>query len=84
MEHEESAERMESGADDMEQRRDELDREISETREDWDRKKHDQQVPGAQPSAEEIGDEEAERETTAETDEGRREPDHDEDEPGGE
>ena len=43
-------------ADDMERRSEELEHEIEEARADWDAKKSDATVPGAQPDEEESGD----------------------------
>ncbi len=45
----EQAEDMEDRAEQMEQRSDELEREIDRASSDWESKKHDQSVPGAQP-----------------------------------
>jgi hypothetical protein len=47
-EYERQAERLEHEADEMEKRSDELGDEISDVREDWERKKQDDLVPGAQ------------------------------------
>ena len=49
-EHEEQAERLEREAKDMEERSQRLGEEISEAREDWERKRNDEQVPGTPPA----------------------------------
>jgi chromosome segregation ATPase len=48
-EHERIHERAERQADDLERRNEKLEDEIQQTRQDWESKKHDEQVPGAQP-----------------------------------
>jgi chromosome segregation ATPase len=48
-EHERIHEDAERQADDLERRGEELDEEIRETRQEWESKKGDVQVPGAQP-----------------------------------
>ena len=49
MEHEERAEQLERGAEDMEERSDKLEERIEESRRDWEAKEQDSSVPGAQP-----------------------------------
>jgi chromosome segregation ATPase len=46
-EHEEAAERMEREVEDMERRAGQVDEDIAETREEWERKQRDDAVPGA-------------------------------------
>jgi hypothetical protein len=46
--HEQQADRLEREAEEMEQRSERLGDEISDVREDWERKKSDDSVPGAQ------------------------------------
>jgi hypothetical protein len=46
-EHEEAAERMEREAEDMERRSELVGEDISDVREEWERKKADDHVPGA-------------------------------------
>jgi hypothetical protein len=53
MEHEEQAGRMEREADRMEHESEQVDEGIEEARRDWERKKQDPNVPGAQPDSEE-------------------------------
>ncbi len=48
-EHERIHERAERQADDLERRGDELGDQIRDTRQDWESKKGDEKVPGAQP-----------------------------------
>jgi hypothetical protein len=45
--HEETAERLEREADDMEHRARKVDEDIEAAREDWERKQRDDSVPGA-------------------------------------
>lgn len=61
-EHERIHERAERQADDLERRGEKLEDEIQETRQDWESKKGDEKVPGAQPEhpAEERDSEEDE------------------------
>jgi hypothetical protein len=49
MEHEEQGRRLEREADDMEERSENLGRDIDEARSDWESKQGDSNVPGAQP-----------------------------------
>ena len=51
------ADELEGGATNLSDQSAELDREISETQRDWEAKKADESVPGAQPSEEEPADE---------------------------
>jgi Mn-dependent DtxR family transcriptional regulator len=53
MEHEEQAEQMEEEAERMEHHSDQLGERIDDAKEGWERKEHDQSVPGAQPDPEE-------------------------------
>ena len=46
-EHEQAAERMEREAEDMQRLGERVDEDIAAAREDWDRKKADDKVPGA-------------------------------------
>lgn len=46
-EHEQQADRLEQELDEMERRSERLEDQIDDTRRDWERKKHDPQVPGA-------------------------------------
>jgi phage shock protein A len=46
-EHERTAEELERELDDMERQSDRLEGEIGDTRDDWERKKRDDKVPGA-------------------------------------
>jgi predicted nucleic acid-binding Zn-ribbon protein len=48
-EHEERAQTLDDELDDMQERTEELEGEISEARKDWERKKADPGVPGAPP-----------------------------------
>jgi hypothetical protein len=48
-EHSEQAERLEREADELERRSDRLGDEIAATREDWERKRREEAVPGAPP-----------------------------------
>jgi hypothetical protein len=47
-EHQKQAEHVEREVDEMERRSEQLGEEISDVREDWERKKADDSVPGAQ------------------------------------
>jgi hypothetical protein len=47
-EHEQAAERFEREADDMAQRGEQVDQDIQQAREDWERKQRDDHVPGAE------------------------------------
>jgi predicted nucleic acid-binding Zn-ribbon protein len=47
-EHDERAGELEHEADDMEERAERLEEEIGDVKEDWERKKADPSVPGAQ------------------------------------
>jgi hypothetical protein len=47
-EHRKQAEQLEHEVDEMEDRSERLEEEISDVREDWERKKADDNVPGAQ------------------------------------
>lgn len=60
-EHDKQAERLESEADRLEERSDELGEQIEDAREDWERKKADDGVPGAVEDA--LGDASGERGT---------------------
>jgi hypothetical protein len=51
----EAADRLEREADRLEQRSDELGAEINQARSDWERKRADQKVPGANPPESEEG-----------------------------
>jgi chaperonin cofactor prefoldin len=51
-EHREQADAVEREIDDLEEQADKLQEEIDSTKADWERKKHDDAVPGA------VGDEE--------------------------
>lgn len=55
MDHQERSSDLERDAERMDERADELEGRIKETKQDWESKKHDQSVPGAQP---EGGDQE--------------------------
>ena len=46
-EHEQRADRLEGEADNLQERSERLEEDISATREDWERKKGDPNVPGA-------------------------------------
>ena len=46
-EHEQHADRLAAEADDLQERSERLGQEISDTREDWERKQTDEAVPGA-------------------------------------
>jgi chromosome segregation ATPase len=48
-EHEDRARDMDRELDEMEERADRLEQEIEATQEDWERKKRDPSVPGAEP-----------------------------------
>ena len=58
MEHEEQGRRLERDADDMEERSEKVGREIEDARGDWESKKSDAKIPGAQPEEDEAPDEE--------------------------
>lgn len=58
-EHDPNARDLEQELDDMEQRTDALEDEIEETREDWERKKRDSQIPGAAGAPERADDDDA-------------------------
>lgn len=45
--HQERADRVEAGIEELQRESDALDGEIGETRDDWERKKADDKVPGA-------------------------------------
>jgi hypothetical protein len=47
-EHEQQADRLDDEAEEMQKRSEQLGDEISDVREDWERKKADDSVPGAQ------------------------------------
>jgi hypothetical protein len=47
MEHDEKAEELEREVADMEDRSDEVQSELDETKEDWESRQHDESVPGA-------------------------------------
>ncbi|HEY1597628.1 MAG TPA: hypothetical protein VGF74_19680 [Thermoleophilaceae bacterium] len=47
-EHDRVADQHEEEADDLERQGDKLDEEIKEARDDWDAKKRDESIPGAQ------------------------------------
>jgi hypothetical protein len=49
MEHEEHAERAERGIEEIEERTERLGEHIEEAKRDWEQKKSDERVPGAQP-----------------------------------
>jgi hypothetical protein len=51
-EHEQVHEQHEREADDLERQGDQLDEQIKDARQDWEAKKSDEHVPGAQPDAE--------------------------------
>jgi hypothetical protein len=53
MEHKGQGRELEREAEDMEQRSDEVGQEIEDARSDWESKKTDSKVPGAQPADEE-------------------------------
>ena len=53
MEHDEQADALEREAEELEEHGDQVDREIRETRRDWESKEGDDAVPGAVPEAEE-------------------------------
>ena len=53
MEHDKRADQAEARAGDLEQRSEELEREIGDVRADWEAKKTDPSVAGAQPADEE-------------------------------
>ena len=48
MEHEERSEELEQEADKLEQESEKLEERIGETKQDWESKKSDESVPGAQ------------------------------------
>ena len=50
---ERAADRMAHDADDMQERSEKLEEGIEETRQDWERKRSDQKVPGANPPEQE-------------------------------
>jgi hypothetical protein len=54
MEHDERAEEMESTADELEEHAERVGEQIDETRGDWESKKQDASVPGAQQSPDEL------------------------------
>ena len=56
-EHQEQADRLEREADDMEQRSERLESEISGARADWERKVADESVPGTPPAPKRADDE---------------------------
>jgi len=56
MEHDEQADQVERDLDEMEERSEELGKEIEETEADWERKKQDDSVPGALPDEDGDGD----------------------------
>jgi hypothetical protein len=66
MEHEERAEAAESQADELAERADQVDEQIDEARGDWEAKKHDSSVPGAQKPDQEPDKRVAEREEEGE------------------
>jgi hypothetical protein len=53
MKHEEQAEKLERQAEYLEERGERVDRQIDETRSDWESKEQDSSVPGAQPEPDE-------------------------------
>jgi len=55
MEHDEQADQVERDLDEMEERSEELGKEIEETEADWERKKADDSVPGALPDEDQDG-----------------------------
>jgi chromosome segregation ATPase len=56
-EHQERAERLEREAEDMEKRSKRLGEDISDAREDWERKRDDESVPGTPPPRKETAEE---------------------------
>ncbi len=50
MEHEDQAREAEQQADDLEERSQELGKQLEDTRSEWEAKEHDSSVPGAQPA----------------------------------
>jgi hypothetical protein len=54
-EHEDRADELERELDEMEERSERLDDEVSDAREDWERKKADSSVPGAPPDPDDEG-----------------------------
>lgn len=50
----EEIEDVEPAADEMERRSEDLEERIEETERDWESKRHDSSVPGAQPSPDEV------------------------------
>lgn len=75
-EHQETADELERELADMEHRAEKLEDEISETREEWERKQRDHRVPGA------IGDPATADQAATDTEE--RSADEDVEDPGGE
>jgi phage shock protein A len=55
--HEEQAEDLERQAENLEERGERVDRQIDETRSDWESKEQDSSVPGAQPESDEAAEE---------------------------
>ncbi|HEX5620904.1 MAG TPA: hypothetical protein VFX51_20955 [Solirubrobacteraceae bacterium] len=55
-EHDRQADELEAELDDMDERVENLEGEIKDTREDWERKKADSGVPGAPPDADADSD----------------------------
>ena len=53
MEHDQRADRLEQDADDLEQRSERLRGEVADVRDDWEGKKGDGSLPGAQPRSDE-------------------------------
>lgn len=59
MEHEERSDELEEEADRLEKRSDELEEDIQDTGKDWESKKSDQSLAGAQPPQSEDEDSDA-------------------------
>jgi hypothetical protein len=57
MEHDERADRMEEDAERMEEHSDQLGERIDDIQGDWEQKEQDVSVPGAQPDADDEGEE---------------------------
>jgi len=68
MEHDERADRLERQGDDLEQQSERLREEVAHVRDDWEAKKGDGSLPGAQPGEDEPdeGDAEVEGDATHE------------------
>ena len=73
-EHDKVADGFEEDADRMDELTDQLDRDVNETREDWEAKKKADGIPGAIKSPEQVAEEEAEERNEFEVEETENQP----------